>query len=150
MPRYIEFIAEDEGISARALLWDERVPRTCELVWNLLPVTGPAHHGIYSGAEIAMNLPHFVEIEAENATWAVLPWEIGCVSLRQRDYVDLAQDISEFCFFYDRGARPSMMEGPVKVNLFAQFVGTPQGLYELCYRMRREGQKLFTVRRVVD
>jgi hypothetical protein len=86
----------------------------------------------------------------EHATTAVLPWEIGFVSLRARDYFGVEADFSEFCFFYDRGARPSMLEGPVKVNLFARFVSGQDELYRLCYRMRKEGQKRFTVRRVED
>jgi hypothetical protein len=38
----------------------------------------------------------------------------------------------------------------VKVNLFARFVSGQDELYRLCYRMRKEGQKRFTVRRVED
>lgn len=148
MPRFIEFLSESEGITARAELWDERAPRTCSSVWNMLPVSGYFHHAIYSGAEVAMVLPRYCELGEENATWAVLPWEIGFVSLRQQDYFDAPEDFSEFCFFYDRGARPSMLEGPVKVNLFARFVSGQEALYGLCYRMRKEGQKPFVVQRV--
>ncbi|HVG98247.1 MAG TPA: DUF3830 family protein [Chloroflexota bacterium] len=147
MPRYIEFDAPDEGITARAELWDERAPLTCELVWRLLPVTAFVHHAIYSGAEVAMVLPRYHELGQEHATSAVLPGEIGFVSLRRDDHFDVEADFSELCFFYDRGARPSMLEGPVKVNLFARFVSGQEALYALCYRMRREGQKRFTVRR---
>ena len=119
MPRYIDFVAEEEGLVARAELWDERAPRTCALVWDLLPLTGHAHHAIYSGAEVALVLPAYHALEPEHATSAVLPWEIGFVSLRRADHFDVEADFSELCFFYDRGARPSMLEGPVKVNLFA-------------------------------
>jgi hypothetical protein len=41
-----------------------------------------------------------------------------------------------------------MAEGPVRVNIFAQFVAGQDELRALCYRMRREGWKRFTVRRV--
>ena len=77
----------------------------------------------------------------------MLPWEIGFVSLRRADHFDVEADFSELCFFYDRGARPSMLEGPVQVNLFAGFVSGQEGSTALCYRMRREGQKRFSVRR---
>jgi hypothetical protein len=146
LSRTIEFVAEQEGIVARAELWDEKAPKTCETVWNLLPVTAYFHHAIYSGAEVAMVLPHYAEYQEENATTAVLPWEIGFLSLRARDYFEVERDFSEICFFYDRGARPSMMEGPVRVNLFARFVSGQEALYRLCYRMRQEGQKRFTIR----
>jgi len=147
VPRHIDFVAEEEGVVARAELWDARAPRTCALVWDLLPITGHAHHAIYSGAEVAMVLPAYHELGPEHATSAVLPWEIGFVSLRRADHFDVEADFSELCFFYDRGARPSMLEGPVRVNLFAAFVSGQEGLYRLCYRMRREGQKRFSVRR---
>jgi hypothetical protein len=147
LPRYIDLVADDEGLVARAELWDDRAPRTCALIWELLPVTGHFHHAIYSGAEVAMVLPHYHELGPEHATTAVLPWEIGFVSLRRQDYFDVTEDFSEICFFYDRGARPSMLEGPVKVNLFAQIVSGQEDLSRLCYRMRKEGQKRFTVRR---
>jgi hypothetical protein len=150
LPRYIDLVADDEELIARAELWDDRAPRTCALIWELLPVSGHFHHAIYSGAEVAMVLPHYHELGPEHATTAVLPWEIGFVSLRQQDYFDVTEDFSEICFFYDRGARPSMLEGPVKVNLFAGFVSGQEALYRLCYRMRKEGQKRFTVRRSTE
>jgi hypothetical protein len=150
MPRLIEFIAEDEGVVARAELWDDRAPRTCELVWGMLPVTAHFHHAIYSGPEVAMVLPEYLELGPENATSCVLPWEIGFVSLRASDYFEVDEDFSEICFFYDRGSVPSMAEGPVRVNLFAGFVSGQEELRALCHRMRREGQKRFTIRRVEE
>ena len=77
-------------------------------------MTGLVHHAIYSGAEVAMVLPRYHELGPEHATSAVLPWEIGFVSLRRDDHFDVEADFSELCFFYDRGARPSMLEGPVQ------------------------------------
>jgi hypothetical protein len=41
-----------------------------------------------------------------------------------------------------------MLEGPVKVNRFARLVSRQDALRRLCYRMRQEGRKRFTVRRV--
>jgi hypothetical protein len=148
MPRCIEFVAEDEGVIARAQLWDDRAPQTCELVWRMLPVTAHFHHAIYSGPELAMVLPEYAEMGQENATSCVLPWEIGFASLKAADYFEVDADFSEICFFYDRGSVPSMAEGPVRVNLFANFTSGQEALRALCYRMRKEGQKLFTVRRV--
>ena len=148
MPRFIEFVAEDERIVGRAELWDERAPLTCQLVWDLLPVSAHFHHAIYSGPEVAMVLPEYRDLGQENATTCVLPWEIGFASLRASDYFEVDEDFSEICFFYDRGSVPSMAEGPVRVNLFAHFVSGQDGLRQLCYRMRKEGQKRFTVRRV--
>lgn len=150
MTRTIEFIAEDDSVCARAVLWEERAPQTCNAVWNMLPVTAPFHHAIYSGSEVAMILPDFVPVAAENATFVVETGEIGFASLRAEDFFEVESDFSEICFFYGRGARPSMMEGPVRVNLFAGFVEGQEALYALCHRMRKEGQKRFTIRRVEE
>jgi hypothetical protein len=95
-----------------------------------------------------MVLPEYHAMSQENATSCVLPWEIGFVSLKASEYFEVDADFSEICFFYDRGAVPSMAEGPVRVNIFAQFVAGQDELRALCYRMRREGWKRFTVRRV--
>jgi len=41
-------------------------------------------------------------------------------------------------YFFGRGATPSMVEGPVQVNLFGGFVSGQQELFALCCRMQRE------------
>jgi hypothetical protein len=147
MPRYIEFVCESEPLIARAVLLDEDAPKTCELVWSILPTRAPFHHAIYSGAELAMVLSTYHEIGLENATTAFLPFELGFTSLRAADYFDVKQDFSEFMFFYDRNNGPRMLDGLVRVNLFARFVDNQDKLYELAHRIRLEGRKQFTVRR---
>lgn len=148
MTRLIEFVAEENSTIARAELWDERAPQTCKLVWDMLPVTAHFHHAIYSGSEVAMVLPTYTPMGEENATYIVQTGEIGFLSLQAKDFFEVDKDFSEIAFFYGRGARPSMMEGPVRLNLFAHFVSGQEELYALCYRMRKEGQKRFTIRRV--
>jgi Protein of unknown function (DUF3830) len=148
LKRLIEFAVENEGLVARAELMDDQAPCTCQIVWDMLPVTGFFHHACYSGSELAMVLPNYIERDFENATTTFLPWEIGFASLKHRDYFDVEQDFSEICFFYDRNRGPRMLDGPVKVNLFARFVSGQEELFSLCRRMRKEGQKQFTIRRV--
>ena len=43
-----------------------------------------------------------------------------------------------------------MLEGPVKARLFGRFVSGTEQLRELCHRMRKEGQKRFTISRVAE
>jgi hypothetical protein len=150
MTRMIEFVCEEEDVRAQAVLWEDRAPRTCQAVWQMLPVTAYIHHAIYSGSEVAMILPQVILVGSENATSVVQTGEIGFLTMYAADYFEVTKDFSELCFFYGRGACPSMMEGPVKVNLFAHFVAGEEALYALCHRMRREGQKSFTVRRLEE
>jgi hypothetical protein len=148
MKKYIEFVVENEGLVARAELMENQAPCTCKIVWEMLPVTASFHHAIYSGSELAMVLPNYIEMGFENATTSFLPWEIGFASLKHGDYFDVEQDFSEICFFYDRNRGPRMLDGLVKVNLFAHFISGQEELFDLCRRMRMEGEKQFTIRRV--
>ena len=149
MLKTIEFVSEEEGVLARAELLEDRAPKTCAMVWNLLPITAHFTHAIYSGSELAMVLPNYYEIENENATTVLLPWEIFFASLRAKDYFDVDQDFSEIAFFYDRNTGPRMLDGLVKVNVFARFVSEQDKLLDMCLRIRKgEGRKEFTVHRV--
>lgn len=150
MAKYIDFICEEEGICARAELLEDQAPNTCKLVWDILPVETYFHHAYYSGPELAMILPEIYEIEPEKPTSVILPWEICFTTLKAKDYIDVERDFSEFCFFYDRNTGPRMLDGLCKVTIFARFVDSHEKLKELGYRMRKEGQKLFRVRRVEE
>jgi hypothetical protein len=148
---HIEFISDEEGIVAKAELFDQKAPKTCALVRRILPTTGYFHHALYSGAELAMNLENYYDCKPENATTVLLPWELFFVSLRTKDYFDIDRDFSEIAFFYDRNTGPRMLDGLVKVNVFARFISNQDGLYSLCHRMRQgEGKKKFTIRLVKD
>jgi len=151
MERYLEFVSVDEDYTAVAILLEAEAPKTCDLVWNLLPISAYFTHAIYSGPEVAMILPDYHEIEPENATAVVLPWEIFFASLLAKDYKDVQQDFSELAFFYDRNTGPRMLDGLVKVNIFAKFVTGHDQLLETCLRIRKgEGKKEFLIRRAQE
>jgi hypothetical protein len=148
MERFIEFFSEEKNYTAKAILLDNEAPKTCDLVWNLLPTSGYITHAIYSGAEVAMILPQYHEISLENATTSLLPWEIFFASLRAKDYMDVDQDFSEIAFFYDRNTGPRMLDGLVKVNIFARFTSGQEHLLDTCLRLRKgEGKNMFHIRR---
>lgn len=52
MTRYITITLEERGVSCRARLLDEAAPRTCNALWDALPVTSPAFHGKYARNEV--------------------------------------------------------------------------------------------------
>ena len=147
MQRFIEFHSAAEDFVARAKLWDERAPRTCALVWDLLPLDVHLHHAAYSGAELALILPGFHPLERENATTTCLPWELGFASLHAQDFIDVERDFSELMFFYDRNTGPRMLDGLVPVNLFANFVSGQEELRRLAEHIRWEGRKPIHLRR---
>ena len=147
MSRFIEFICKEEHIVAKAVLLEDKAPKICNLLWNILPIEGFFHHAYYSGPEVAMILPEFHDVKLEKATSVLLPWEIAFTSLRADDYIDVEQDFSEILFFYDRNTGPRMLDGLTRVTIFAKFLDGQDKLYNLCFRMRKEGQKPFTIRR---
>lgn len=136
----------DEGVSARARLLTPEAPRTCAAILGVLPLTIRAHHGIYSGSEIAAILPEVIREPAENARWDVTRGEVGFTWMERGSHHGVDDDFAEICWFYDDDARPSMWDGPVAVNVFAQLVQA-DAFHEVCRRMRVEGAKMIEIQR---
>ena len=136
------------GVHVDVELLERQAPRICEFVWTHLPQEGNAHHGIYSGSEIAFNIgPRFLD-GLENMTSRVVAGDVGYWFLPGGQLYGEPDDISEFMWFYDRDAEPRMATGPVQVALFGRMVGDPSAFYAACRAMRREGQELCRVTRV--
>ena len=131
----------DAEVSARALLLEEEMPRTCRELLRHLPLEGTAIHARYSGSEVALLLPTHIRIEREKATCAVLPGDVAYVWLNRDDHYGLSEDVSEICWFYDRDARPQMFEGPVRVNVFARIEGDADDFYRACADTRITGAR---------
>lgn len=115
----VTFVEEQVSGLAR-LLWDE-APRTCEQVLRILPLEVQAVHAIYSGSEIALEVPQLPQFELENPTTNAQPGDIACVYLPAEDYYGIDQDLPEILWLYDSDARPGMFEGPVPIGVFARF-----------------------------
>jgi hypothetical protein len=129
------------GAAARAvLLWD-KAPVTCAAVVNLLPVSGSAHHAIYSGSECVHLLQEPLQIEKEHATSLVTKGQVAFAWLAAGCAYGVEHDLAEICWFYDIDAQPRMWEGPVDVNVFAEIRDSATEFYAMCRRMRREGVK---------
>lgn len=140
----LTFVAE--RVSARAILLRDRAPRTCAAILERLPLTVLAHHGIYSGSEVAMVLPELIRADAENATSEVAKGDLAFTWMEKGSHYGVSADFSELCWFYDIDARPSMWDGPVPVNVFARFVDADAFL-AIGRRMRTEGAKGVEIRR---
>jgi hypothetical protein len=148
MARRIRLTFLDEGVSAEAELLEDQAPKTCRAVWERLPIEGEGGHAVYSGSEIVFLIPKNIVIEPENQTSRVLPGDVAYYHVPPGVLHGYADGVSEFCWFYDRDARPSMPDGPVAVNLFARIVGNTDAFYAVCRRIRREGVKRVRVERL--
>ena len=145
--RRIVLTFTDEDVSVEAVLLEDQAPRTCAAVWEHLPSSGFARHGIYSGSEVYALWERPFVLPPENQTSDVLPGDIAYYFQRGGVQYGFPDDLSEICWFYDRDATPSMPGGPVQVNLFARMIGDPAPFFAVCRRMRLEGQKPFRVTR---
>ncbi|MBI2950986.1 DUF3830 family protein [bacterium] len=132
----------NEGVSVEAELLEDRAPRTCRTIWNLLPLEGEVVHAVYSGSEVVYKFPKMVSIPPENVTSRTLPDDVAYFSIQGGTSYFYPESLAEICWFYDRDARPSSPEGPVQVSVFARIVGDATEFSRVCNRIRREGYKI--------
>ena len=149
MSRQIRLTFIDEGISIGAAMLDAQAPKTCQIIWDLLPLEEDAVHAIYSGSEIAYFLSQDIKIPKENQTSRVLPGDICYFRLEPGTMQEWANGITELCWFYDRDGRPNMPDGPVAVNVFARMNHDTTDFFKMCRRIRREGIKRVRIERLV-
>lgn len=145
MARYIELRYVEDDIAVRARLLEGEMPRTCAELVKHMPFESTATHARYSGSEVAMLLPTHIRIGREKATCATLPGDVAYVWLNRDDHYGLDDDVSEICWFYDRDCRPSMAEGPVRVNIFAHIEGDAAEFYKACADTRISGVKTLRI-----
>jgi len=139
MAKYIELEFIEQKIKVRARLLEEEMPRTCKELVKNLPLESTATHARYSGSEVAMLLSTDIKIGREQATCAVQTGDVAYVWLNQDDHYGLDDDVSEICWFYDRDSTPTMAEGPVRVNVFAQIEGDATEFYKASANTRITG-----------
>ncbi|MCY3555799.1 MAG: DUF3830 family protein [Gemmatimonadetes bacterium] len=149
MPRRIRLSFVNEDVSVEAEMLEDEAPRTCQAVWDALPLVEEGIHAVYSGSEIAYFLSEDMVIPPENLTSCTLPGDICYYRLESGLMHGLLDGITELCWFDGRDGRPNMPDGPVSVNLFARMVGDASEFFEVCYRIRREGMKRVRIEQVV-
>ena len=137
----------DEDVAAPARLLREKAPETCSAVWDALPASGVARHGIYSGSEVYLILPSILTPPREHATTLVAPGDVGFLTVEKGSGYGIEETYSEVCWFYDLDATPSMPEGPIAVNIFARLYDA-DAFVDICRRMRLEGAKQLEIARV--
>ncbi len=123
---------------ASAELLDGDAPRTCDLVWKMLPLQGKTGHTIESGKEVFMILDREPELIPENQTIYEIPGDM--VIYYKPTIPPPAQPPKPvISFIYERDAQIRSLHGPLPVNLFAQITEGLKELGDEAVRMRREG-----------
>lgn len=134
MARFMEIRLEKRGVSCVARLLEDEAPRTCEVVWNALPLAGDAYHAKYARNEIYSLVPAFADPEPgrENPTITPIPgdvvyfsfeaWQLATGSHGYDDSDNLAglDRIVDLALFYERN---NLLLNPdygfVPANVFA-------------------------------
>ncbi len=134
-----------------AQLLEEEAPRTCQAIWELLPLEGQAKPGLVSGSEAYLTLKGGSGIPFENQTIYPIPGDI-VFYLQPSTYVDPevggAERHRETIGVMYGLAQVCGPVVPLPLNLFATAV---EGLSEFSAevaRMRREGFGPLTISRV--
>ncbi len=78
MARFVRITLEKRDVSCVARLLDAEAPRTCEAVWNALPLTGDAFHAKYARNEVYAMVPRFSPdpVGQENTTVTPIPGDV--------------------------------------------------------------------------
>jgi hypothetical protein len=164
MPKHIELTARESGMRAIAVLHEGAAPETCAGVWSCLetPLQVPAIHAMMAGREIFVEIPESQqkfdpsELPPENQTVTPLPGEIGfiyfpphaLINNQRAGEVDRAKAMFDIAIFYGRDCRLFIANGWVPANIFATIEeGLPEFAF-FCERIRKEGEKVLTIRRL--
>ena len=165
-----KLVFEIGGSSAIAEMHDDEVPRTCDAVWNVLPVEGMAIHANWASREIMLHLsgdkilrlPH--EGQSRRGTTApgdiVYFWRSPQMSRgKQLAYSsEFQRELSEFAIFYgDPSAGGLAAEDPARdgrdsdlqvSTLFATLVDIPREFRLKCEEIRHKGLQRLVVKRL--
>jgi Protein of unknown function (DUF3830) len=156
MPRRIELIFDETSTRAVAELHEADAPKTCAAIWAGLevPMRAKGIHAMFAGREIMIEMPEAnrrfdpTAIPPENQTVTPLPGELMWFYFPDHSEAGFPREIYDFAIIYGRDTRILIPQGWVPGNVFATII---QGLPEFaqcCERVRTEGLKPFTVRRV--
>ncbi|MFH0848423.1 MAG: DUF3830 family protein [archaeon] len=163
------FVINLDGAEATAVMHDKEMPKTCDAMWNLLPIEGVRSiHANWANREIMLHLTgkYLVRLpqEGPETTGPTAPGDIRYFYRApqmsrgvQKAYdAQFSRELSEWAIFY---GQPSGGEGdPIRSRpkqpglsvhmLFATFEEIPDDFLLKCYKERTRGLQPISVRRL--
>lgn len=146
MERRIELVLPKRQLIAEAVLLDAEAPRTCEALWERLPLTAETIHAMVSGCELYILFPwegeppprenDTIATDAGDLFFYYAPW-----------HSQGATSTGEIAIYYDRDALPTGGDGPMAGALFATIVAGRREFADACEAIWREGVETLIVRR---
>ena len=142
----IELVLPKRDLTVRARLLEGSAPRTCELVWQKLPIEAPTIHGWYSGSELYTVFPWDGEAPPrENTTVCT---DAGDLFFYYAPWYRVAAAASgEIAIYYGRDAIPMGSESMMAGSLFAEIVSDRGVFADTCESIWTEGAETLIVRR---
>ena len=151
MPRYMSITLERRGVSCVAELLDKDAPRTCEAVWQALPLGGDAYHAKYARNEVYTMVERFAaeEVGLENPTVTPIPGDVCYFSFpggmldrrfKEEKGIDALPGVVDLAIFY--GRNNLLLNGDVgwvPGNVYASIVEGLDQMAEACNDVWRSG-----------
>jgi Protein of unknown function (DUF3830) len=158
MPRQIELSLKLKNVRAIATLLEDEAPRTCNAVWDALPIEGETYHAKWAGRELYTLVPPFpIGPGEENATITPIPGDVVYFDVSP-DTIDLPvasrrqhpKGLVDLAVFYGRN---NLLLGPAGFmpgNLFATITEGLDAYARACDELFREGManERFIIRRI--
>ncbi|WP_243774449.1 DUF3830 family protein [Actinomadura barringtoniae] len=150
MPRKISITLERRGVSCVAELLDKDAPRTCEAVWQALPLGGDAYHAKYARNEVYTMVERFgEEVGLENPTVTPIPGDVvffnfsgGMLdrAFKEEKGIDALPGVIDLAIFY--GRNNLLLNGDVgwvPGNVYATITEGLDQMAEACNDVWRSG-----------
>ncbi|MBO2453727.1 DUF3830 family protein [Actinomadura barringtoniae] len=141
---------ERRGVSCVAELLDKDAPRTCEAVWQALPLGGDAYHAKYARNEVYTMVERFgEEVGLENPTVTPIPGDVvffnfsgGMLdrAFKEEKGIDALPGVIDLAIFY--GRNNLLLNGDVgwvPGNVYATITEGLDQMAEACNDVWRSG-----------
>lgn len=157
------------GTRAIAEMHDDVVPKTCDAIWNILPVEGMSIHANWASREVMLHLqgdkilrlpPEGPRRRSTAPGDIVYFWRSPQMSRgKQLAYsAQFQRELSEFAIFYgDPAAGGLAADDPIREGrdsnlqvstLFATFTDIPREFIQKCDEIRHKGLQKLVVKRL--
>jgi hypothetical protein len=150
MSRLMKISLAKRGVSCVARLLDKDAPRTCDAVWNALPLGGDAYHAKYARNEVYTMVERFGEpVGQENPTVTPIPGDVvffdfngGMLdrAFKEEKGIDQLPGVIDLAIFY--GRNNLLLNGDVGWvigNVYGTIVEGLEQMAEACNDVWRAG-----------
>ncbi|SNS44422.1 Protein of unknown function [Actinomadura mexicana] len=151
MPKLMTITLERRGVTCVAELLEKDAPRTCDAVWNALPLGGEAYHAKYARNEVYTMVERFSEEEVglENPTITPIPGDVVYFSFpggmldrkfKEEKNIHALPGVIDLAIFY--GRNNLLLNGDVgwvPGNVYATIVDGLDRMAEACNDVWRSG-----------